>query len=126
MLVGQKMPDPAYIASIEEPFLEVTILTTDEFVGPILALAIDRRGQQKKLEYVSSNRVMLVYEMPLNEVILDFFVKLKSISRGYASLDYSFIGYRASELVKIVNSSANCTRNCFGRFDMLSKLLARS
>src|SRR6266550_2916451 len=93
----QKMPDPAYIASVEEPFFEVTILTTDEFVGPILALAIDRRGQQKKLEYVSSNRVMLVYEMPLNEVILDFFDKLKSISRGYASLDYQFIGYRVSE-----------------------------
>jgi GTP-binding protein LepA len=97
----QKMPDPAYIAKVEEPFLEVTILTTDEFVGPILALAIDRRGVQKKLEYVSSNRVMLVYEMPLNEVILDFFDKLKSISRGYASLDYNVIGYRDSELVKM-------------------------
>src|SRR5881227_3058051 len=97
----QKMPDPAYINSIEEPFLEVTMLTTDEFIGPILALAIDRRGQQKKLEYVSSNRVMLVYEMPLNEVILDFFDKLKSISRGYASLDYQVIGYRQSELVKM-------------------------
>jgi GTP-binding protein LepA len=97
----QKMPDPAYISSIEEPFLEVTMLTTDEFVGPILALAIDRRGQQKKLEYVSSNRVMLVYEMPLNEVILDFFDKLKSISRGYASLDYQLLGYRESDLVKM-------------------------
>jgi GTP-binding protein LepA len=97
----QKMPDPAYITSVEEPFFEVTILTTDEFVGPILALAIDRRGQQKKLEYVSSNRVMIVYEMPLNEVILDFFDKLKSISRGYASLDYQFIGYRESDLVKM-------------------------
>jgi GTP-binding protein LepA len=97
----QKMPDPAYIAHVEEPFLEVTILTTDEFVGPILALAIDRRGVQKKLEYVSANRVMLVYEMPLNEVILDFFDKLKSISRGYASLDYNVIGYRESELVKM-------------------------
>ena len=97
----QKMPDPAYISSVEEPFFEVTILTTDEFVGPILALAIDRRGQQKKLEYVGANRVMLVYEMPLNEVILDFFDKLKSISRGYASLDYQFIGYRGSDLVKM-------------------------
>ena len=77
------------------------MLTTDEYVGPILALAIDRRGQQKKLEYVSSNRVMLVYEMPLNEVILDFFDKLKSISRGYASLDYQFVGYRESDLVKM-------------------------
>ena len=97
----QKLPDPAKIAIIEEPFFEVTMLTTDEFVGPILALAIDRRGTQKKLEYVSANRVMIVYEMPLNEVILDFFDKLKSISRGYASLDYQFIGYRASDLVKM-------------------------
>jgi GTP-binding protein LepA len=97
----QKMPDPSYISSIEEPFIEATILTTDEFVGPILALAIDRRGIQKKLEYVGSNRVMIVYEMPLNEVILDFFDKLKSISRGYASLDYQFLGYRESDLVKM-------------------------
>jgi len=97
----QKLPDPANIAKIEEPFFEVTMLTTDEYVGPILALAIDRRGTQKKLEYVSANRVMIVYEMPLNEVILDFFDKLKSISRGYASLDYQFIGYRESELVKM-------------------------
>jgi GTP-binding protein LepA len=97
----QKMPDPAYIHSIEEPMIEATILSTDEFVGPILALAIDRRGVQKKLEYVSANRVMIVYEMPLNEVILDFFDKLKSISRGYASLDYQFVGYRESDLVKM-------------------------
>ena len=97
----QKMPDPAYIHSIEEPMIEATILTTDEFVGPILALATDRRGVQKKLEYVSANRVMIVYEMPLNEVILDFFDKLKSISRGYASLDYQFVGYRESDLVKM-------------------------
>ena len=97
----QKLPDPSYIRMIEEPFFEITILTTDEFVGPILALAIDRRGVQKKMEYVSSNRVMIVYDMPLNEVILDFFDKLKSISRGYASLDYQFIGYRESNLVKM-------------------------
>ena len=97
----QKMPDPAYIHSIEEPMIEATIITTDEFVGPILALATDRRGVQKKLEYVSTNRVMIVYEMPLNEVILDFFDKLKSISRGYASLDYQFVGYRESDLVKM-------------------------
>jgi len=97
----QKLPDPANIRMIEEPFFEVTILSTDEFVGPILALSIERRGVQKKLEYVSANRVMIVYEMPLNEVILDFFDKLKSISRGYASLDYQFIGYRESDLVKM-------------------------
>jgi GTP-binding protein LepA len=97
----QKLPDPANIAKIEEPFFEVTMLSTDEYVGPILALAIDRRGTQKKMEYVAANRVMIVYEMPLNEVIFDFFDKLKSISRGYASLDYQFIGYRESELVKM-------------------------
>jgi GTP-binding protein LepA len=97
----QKMPDASYIAHIEEPFIEATMLTTDEFVGPILALAIDRRGVQKKLEYVAANRVMIVYDMPLNEVILDFFDKLKSVSRGYASLDYQFIGYRESDLVKM-------------------------
>jgi len=97
----QKLPDPANIAKIEEPFFEVTMLSTDEYVGPILALAIDRRGTQKKMEYVAANRVMIVYEMPLNEVILDFFDKLKSISRGYASLDYQFIGYRESDLVKM-------------------------
>ena len=97
----QKLPDPSKIAKIEEPFFEVTMLTTDEYVGPILALSIDRRGVQKKLEYVSANRVMIVYEMPLNEVILDFFDKLKSISRGYASLDYQFIGYREGDLVKM-------------------------
>ncbi|HEV7765500.1 MAG TPA: translation elongation factor 4 [Thermoanaerobaculia bacterium] len=97
----QKLPDPANIRMIEEPFFEVTILSTDEFVGPILALSIERRGIQKKLEYVSANRVMIVYDMPLNEVILDFFDKLKSISRGYASLDYQFIGYRESDLVKM-------------------------
>src|SRR5438045_9372918 len=95
----QNMRDPAYIVKIEELFLEVTILTTDEFVGPILALAIDRRGQQKKLEYVSSNRVMLVYEMPVNEVILDFFDKRNSISRGYACLDYKFVCYPKSDRV---------------------------
>jgi GTP-binding protein LepA len=97
----QKMPDAARIASIEEPHIEATILTRDDYVGPILALATDRRGQQKKLEYLSSNRVLIVYDMPLNEVILDFFDKLKSVSRGYASLDYQFIGYRQSELVKL-------------------------
>ncbi|MFN2442458.1 MAG: translation elongation factor 4 [Thermoanaerobaculia bacterium] len=97
----QKLPDPSTISYIEEPFILATILTKDEFVGPILALATDRRGIQKKLEYVAANRVMIVYEMPLNEVILDFFDKLKSMSRGYASLDYQFVGYRQSELVKL-------------------------
>ncbi|MDX1582017.1 MAG: translation elongation factor 4 [Thermoanaerobaculia bacterium] len=97
----QKLPEPAKIAKFEEPFIEATIMTSDEYVGPILSLATERRGVQKKLEYVSSNRVVIVYDMPLNEVILDFFDKLKSVSRGYASLDYHYIGYRESKLVKL-------------------------
>jgi GTP-binding protein LepA len=97
----QKMPEVSEIASIEEPFIEATIITRDDSVGPILSLATDRRGQQKKLEYVSANRVLIVYNMPLNEVILDFFDKLKSVSKGYASLDYQLIGYRQSDLVKL-------------------------
>lgn len=97
----QKLPDPAKVAKMEEPFIEATIMTSDEYVGPILSLATERRGVQKKLEYVSSNRVVIVYDMPLNEVILDFFDKLKSASRGYASLDYHYIGYRQSKLVKL-------------------------
>jgi len=97
----QKLPDPSYIDIIEEPMIEATILTRDEYVGPILALATDKRGTQKKLEYLSANRVMIVYNMPLNEVILDFFDKLKSMSRGYASLDYQLLGYQQSDLVKL-------------------------
>jgi GTP-binding protein LepA len=97
----EKLPDPGRISRMEEPFIEATIMTSDEYVGPILALATERRGVQKKLEYVSSNRVMIVYDMPLNEVILDFFDKLKSVSRGYASLDYHYIGYREGALVKL-------------------------
>jgi GTP-binding protein LepA len=97
----EKLPDPGRISRMEEPFIEATIMTSDEYVGPILSLATERRGVQKKLEYVSSNRVMIVYDMPLNEVILDFFDKLKSVSRGYASLDYHYIGYRESALVKL-------------------------
>jgi GTP-binding protein LepA len=97
----EKLPDPGRISRMEEPLIEATIMTSDEYVGPILSLATERRGVQKKLEYVSSNRVMIVYDMPLNEVILDFFDKLKSVSRGYASLDYHYIGFRESALVKL-------------------------
>ena len=97
----QRMPPVGSISKIEEPFIEATILTRDDFVGPILALATEKRGIQKKLEYLTPTRVMIVYEMPLNEVILDFFDKLKSASRGYASLDYHLIGYRPADLVRL-------------------------
>ncbi|HQU82322.1 MAG TPA: translation elongation factor 4 [Pyrinomonadaceae bacterium] len=96
-----KMPDTGRIAKIEEPFIEATILTSDAFLGGILPLLDEKRGIQKKFEYVSENRVMLVYELPLNEIVLDFYDRLKSVSRGYASLDYHFSDYKESNLVKL-------------------------
>ncbi len=82
-----KMPDAVRIAKIEEPIIEATILTTDEFLGGILPLLEEKRGVQKKFEYIAEKRVMLVYDLPLNEIVLDFYDRLKSVSRGYASLD---------------------------------------
>jgi GTP-binding protein LepA len=96
-----KMPDTGRIVKIEEPFIEATILTNDTFLGGILPLLEEKRGVQKKFEFVSSNRVMLVYEVPLNEIVLDFYDRLKSVSKGYASLDYHLSGYQESDLVKL-------------------------
>ena len=96
-----QMPDPGRIAKIEEPFIEATILTHDAYLGGILPLLDEKRGIQKKFEYVAKDRVMLVYELPLNEIVLDFYDRLKSASRGYASLDYHLSGYRESDLVKL-------------------------
>jgi len=96
-----KMPDTGRILKIEEPFIEATILTNDEFLGGILPLLDEKRGVQKKFEYVTKDRVMLVYELPLNEIVLDFYDRLKSVSRGYASLDYHLSGYQVSKLVKL-------------------------
>ena len=86
---------------IEEPIIEATILTTDEFLGGILPLLEEKRGVQKKFEYIAEKRVMLVYDLPLNEIVLDFYDRLKSVSRGYASLDYHLAGYIESDLVKL-------------------------
>ena len=102
-----KLPPLPKIARIEEPIIEATILTRPDFVGGLLKLCEDRRGLQQKLEYVGKDRVMLVYELPLNEVVLDFYDRLKSISKGYASFDYHMKLYRESDLVKmdiLVNS----------------------
>ncbi|MEK7725513.1 MAG: elongation factor 4, partial [Acidobacteriota bacterium] len=96
-----KMPDTGRIEKIEEPFIEATILTGDAFLGGILPLLDEKRGVQKKFEYITDNRVMLVYELPLNEIVLDFYDRLKSVSRGYASLDYHFLDYKESDLVKL-------------------------
>src|SRR6478752_2158017 len=96
-----KMPDPGRIAKIEEPVIRATILTPDEHLGGILPLLEEKRGVQKGFEYIATNRVMLTYELPLNEIVLDFYDRLKSVSRGYASLDYNLAGYWESDLVKL-------------------------
>jgi GTP-binding protein LepA len=96
-----KMPDPVNIAKIEEPVILATILSSDDYLGGILPLLEEKRGVQKKFEYIASTRVMLTYELPLNEIVLDFYDRLKSVSRGYASLDYHFAGHWESDLVKL-------------------------
>jgi len=96
-----KMPDPGRIVRIEEPVILATILTPDDYLGGILPLLEEKRGVQKKFEYIATNRVMLTYELPLNEIVLDFYDRLKSVSRGYASLDYHFAGHWESDLVKL-------------------------
>jgi GTP-binding protein LepA len=96
-----QLPPPAEIERIEEPFLEAIILTPDRYLGAILALLEGRRGEQKKLEYIGPQRVLLSYLLPLNEVVFDFFSLLKSASQGYASLDYELAGYRVGPLVKL-------------------------
>jgi GTP-binding protein LepA len=89
------------IAKVQEPVIVATILTNEEFVGGILKLVEEKRGRQKAFEYVSSTRVMLTYELPLNEIVLDFYDRLKSVSRGYASLDYHLAGWWESPMVKL-------------------------
>jgi GTP-binding protein LepA len=96
-----KLPDAGRIAKIEEPVITAMILTPVEHVGGILQLCQDKRGVQKSLEYLASDRVLVTYELPFNEVVLDFYDKLKTISRGYASLDYHVTGYWPSPLVKL-------------------------
>ncbi|MGI8669002.1 MAG: translation elongation factor 4, partial [Aridibacter sp.] len=96
-----QMPPPERISEIQEPYIEATILSTDDFLGGILPLLDEKRGMQKKFEYVTTNRVMLVYDIPLNEIVLDFYDRLKSVSKGYASLDYHLTGYQKGDLVKL-------------------------
>jgi GTP-binding protein LepA len=94
------MPDVMKIDRIEEPWIKATILVPDEYLGSVLKLCQDRRGRQKELTY-AGQRAMVIYELPLNEVVFDFYDRLKSISKGYASFDYSIIGYEPEELVKL-------------------------
>ncbi|HEY7389692.1 MAG TPA: translation elongation factor 4 [Bryobacteraceae bacterium] len=96
-----KYPDPSAIKQVEEPIIDATVITREEFLGGILKLLEEKRGVQKKFEYIGGGRVLLVYELPLNEIVLDFYDRLKSASRGYASLDYHLAGYRVSPMAKL-------------------------
>ena len=96
-----KFPDPASIKKIEEPIIDASVISREEYLGGILALLEEKRGVQKKFEYIGAGRVMLLYEMPLNEIVLDFYDRLKSASRGYASLDYHLAGFRVSPMVRL-------------------------
>ena len=96
-----KLPDPAQIERIEEPFIKATMITPERYIGNVLQLCQERRGIQVGLQYLDPTRSMLIYEIPLNEIVLDFYDRLKSRTQGYASLDYELLGYRESELVKL-------------------------
>ena len=96
-----KMPDPEAIETMEEPFIQATIIAPERYAGNILALCQERRGVQTSLQYLDTTRIMLVYALPLNEMVLDFYDKLKSRTQGYASLDYELTDYRESDLVKL-------------------------
>jgi GTP-binding protein LepA len=96
-----KFPDPSAIKQIEEPIIEASVLTQDEYIGGILKLLEEKRGTQLKFEHLGGGRVMIVYELPLNEIVLDFYDRLKTVSRGYASLDYHLSGYRVSPMVRL-------------------------
>ncbi|HUF80008.1 MAG TPA: translation elongation factor 4 [Burkholderiales bacterium] len=95
-----KLPDPSKVAEIREPVITASILVPHDYVGPVLTLCNQKRGVQRNMQYLG-RQVMLTYEMPLNEVVMDFFDRLKSVSRGYASLDYDFLEYRAGDLARL-------------------------
>ncbi|MDD4279950.1 MAG: elongation factor 4, partial [Candidatus Sumerlaeales bacterium] len=96
-----KMPDPGAIDMIEEPFIEARIVTPPQYIGNILTLCQKRRGVQRRIDYINDRRAIVDYDLPLGEVVLDFYDKLKSVSQGYASFDYEIRDYRATEMVKL-------------------------
>jgi GTP-binding protein LepA len=96
-----KYPDPISIDKTKEPFIRASIILPDQYLGMVINLCIDRRGIQKDMHYLDAGRVELTFDLPLSEVLFDFYDKLKSVSRGYASFDYEFLDYRATELAKV-------------------------
>ncbi len=95
------MPDPTYIDHIEEPYIRASIITVTDYIGPIMTLCLGKRGELVKQEYISGNRIELIFDLPLGEIVIDFYDKLKSISKGYASFDYHIHDFRESKLVKL-------------------------
>lgn len=95
------LPEPGLIEHVEEPFISAQIITKADFIGNIMTLCLGKRGELKKQHYLTTDRVELLFDMPLAEIVFDFYDKLKSISKGYASFDYHMIGYRPSKLVKL-------------------------
>ena len=95
------LPDITLIDHIEEPYIRASIITRSEYIGPIMTLCLDKRGELVKQEYISGDRMELLFDMPLGEIVFDFYDKLKSISKGYASFDYHMNGYRPSKLIKL-------------------------
>jgi len=95
------MPEITMIDHIEEPFIRASIITTTNYIGPIMTLCLGKRGELIKQEYISGNRVEIFYDIPLGEIVIDFYDKLKSISKGYASFDYHMNGFRPSKLIKL-------------------------
>ncbi|HBQ18441.1 MAG TPA: elongation factor 4, partial [Myxococcales bacterium] len=96
-----RLPDPAQIDRIEEPYFNVAIHVPAEYVGAVIKLSEERRGEQKGIQYASTDRVIVTYELPLGEVLFDFFDRLKTATKGYASMDYELAGYRPNKLVKV-------------------------
>lgn len=96
-----QLPEPQHIDRIEEPFITGTMMCPEEYIGQIITLCQTKRGIQKSIQYIGSDRAMITYELPLNEIVLDFYDQLKSMTRGYASLDYEFLDYRPGRLVKL-------------------------
>ena len=97
----QDMPDASEIDHIEEPYIRASVITSTDYIGPIMTLCLGKRGELVKQEYISGNRVEIIYDMPLGEIVIDFYDKLKSISKGYASFDYHIHDFRESKLVKL-------------------------
>jgi GTP-binding protein LepA len=96
-----KLPNPTFIAAIQEPYIEARVITPSEYIGAVMTLCQEKRGTHKNTEFLDPTRAVVHYELPLSEIVMDFYDKLKSCSKGYASLDYDPIGYREGDVVKV-------------------------